>query len=986
MRIREVGTNDLNVIKYDEFLGVDYSESGDKRLAKYALNLVDENGVRKRKGARETHRFDGAVKGIFEISLSGYSGTLVYAGTTFYFDDGGGYRALNADHQDLINATTSVFYHDDKVFIIGAGAYLVLGDWGNGLEIKRVADSPEVYVPTTTVGITATTGGYYKKETLDENSRGIYFVKESEGYSRVVLDGSTDLWDADSEYYSLVAASSIPSAKLEAANLLTPYRKNTLFGSEESTSSYRLDSNNLDNDGKTVVTITTVESGERVVRALTERSTGNVERGINAGDDLKGKTLTITPSNTPVTRTVLRNGKGSRGKTVIKGKGIDVFWAATGTSARSWNTASLIASYQTASGLQSDIVATATRPNTYSPYTVTYLDKTITLSSAYDYTVDFYEDVADATERITAYLPSETFELIDENDVVLGSIDHVKGVVNFTAAFPSPDGNANIEVLFKSRSDLNESLVSGCSFGTLFGVDGNADRLFLSGNSTRPNWDFCSASNDFGYFPEDGISVLGESEGITGYLRLSDSALAILKKGGKSDSTVFVRRGAWSSSSVIVGGETYRIRKAEFSVVGSYVAEGSVSPFCVSHLNGEPIFLSERGLYGIRTSESKATEQRFTYERGKYVDPLIAPLDKSNALSISYDGKFYLFIGGKVIVGEEKRIKGQNLFWLWNDLPVSAVGVVGGKMLLGREDGRIMEFWEGYYDVIYRRISSGEFSLSNGEKAVEIAETTDLILGSTLVFNGDVYTKIFSNCTVENGKIKADVTKLGAQTVYAANVGDSGLTTQTPYLITDIDLDEGTFRLKGDSVINLSSGGFDLYINLSGVELEVYDITFTLDNFANDLMSLSFRGAPVTFDAYLNEMPSNLTADVITKRAVVAEWKSQETDLGDSTVLKAIKGVNVDVGKGSTGEIAVLAFGGGDGKALLEPLSKTRITSSNYQRLGFRGALTKNFRSRLNIRDVNYFAYAIVSLDGEPFELKKTSFEYVYTRKNRGMN
>ena len=997
MRISEnIEKKTLRRLTFNEFQGVDFGKRGDLRLARYSSNLLfDENRVRKRKGWREIKRFEGEINGIFEISLKGYDGILVYAGKRFYFDDGTGYRDITlsggdkkADLDRLISRTITLFPHQDKYYVVGAGDYLVLGDFGNGLQIRRVEEN-DCYVPTTTIGIPSIVGSFYKAVDLDENSRGIYYVKDGDSYQQVILDGETDVWSQNESYYNLVASSSVSSEKLEEGNILNGYRKNTLFGSNENTSEYQLDVSEIDSDSKTEVNVKTILNGEEVEFDLTEKEAGTTSRCPTIGDVLKGKTLVFTENQNVVETSVLRNGEGVKGRQVIKGKGLDVYWLATGADALKWNECSLIFRYASGDSHESVIVATATRPNTYSPYSITYRNESITLD-LFDYTITYFDDVAGIKDRLRADLTDFERDLVDVEQNVLGRIDHSTGRISFDLPLPSPDYSPNITVKFKSHYYLDADAINECAFGCFFGVDGNGDRLFLSGNSNYPNYDFCSESNDPTYFPYDGVSVFGESSSpVSGYLRLSDSTQAILKKKSKHDATIFVRKGRWVTRSVSVGNKNFSTIKAEFYLVGSYVAEGCVNPFCTSYIGSEPVFLSENGIFALRTSENKATESRYTVERGAYIDDHLLGLNKDKAHVLEYKGKYMLFIDDKVFLTTSERYKTegikQYLFWRLDNVPSSAVGVVDNNLLLGTSDGRLLEFWEGYKDVTLEKMQAGDFSFTADSSVVEISENIPIDKDCKVRFNGHVYMKLYSDCVVRDGKVTGVSPKTAERTVYADNVGNSGLSVNVPYKIVNVDPAEGTFELKGEDVISLVEGGFDLYVDLFGVDLEVENMTYTLDESANDVMTLRYGEDTVVISPYNEEMPLNLTADIRKEVPVCAEWQSQETDLGDPSQLKTIKGIGIDVGDGACGKITIMCFGGTDNKTDLESTGKLRLTGANFAKIGFNGDLTKNYNVKANVKDVNYFRFVVWSEDDKPFELLSVYFEYVYSRKNRGL-
>lgn len=62
----------------------------------------------------------------------------------------------------------------------------------------------------------------------------------------------------------------------------------------------------------------------------------------------------------------------------------------------------------------------------------------------------------------------------------------------------------------------------------MYGYEGNGNRIFVTGNKDFSNYDFwCEQENPL-YWPDENFSRVG-TEPITGYARLNDGTLAILK-------------------------------------------------------------------------------------------------------------------------------------------------------------------------------------------------------------------------------------------------------------------------------------------------------------------------------------------------------------------------------------------------------------------------------------------------------------------------
>lgn len=100
------------------------------------------------------------------------------------------------------------------------------------------------------------------------------------------------------------------------------------------------------------------------------------------------------------------------------------------------------------------------------------------------------------------------------------SVNRQTGVVTFTTApGQSPvSGQDNVRITAARTVAGYADRINKCDIGILFGVNGAADRLFLSGNPDYPSYDWYSGQNDPTYWPDTGYSTLGSGgSAVMGY-------------------------------------------------------------------------------------------------------------------------------------------------------------------------------------------------------------------------------------------------------------------------------------------------------------------------------------------------------------------------------------------------------------------------------------------------------------------------------------
>jgi len=165
-----------NLTVFSGFRGVDFSSSPldvDGHRASDMENFISDFGIlRKRHGFEQIREFtDGKgnrlpVCGIFHYKTDEVSHVIVHAGDRFLRLTENGYERIGADIGGLTATRSEVFAQKGRLYIIGCGDFLVYGTWDEGktYELRRMYDSEDVYIPTTSIGI----GGEEGAVTLDD--------------------------------------------------------------------------------------------------------------------------------------------------------------------------------------------------------------------------------------------------------------------------------------------------------------------------------------------------------------------------------------------------------------------------------------------------------------------------------------------------------------------------------------------------------------------------------------------------------------------------------------------------------------------------------------------------------------------------------------------------------------------------------------------------------------------------------------------------
>lgn len=295
-----------------------------------------------------------------------------------------------------------------------------------------------------------------------------------------------------------------------------------------------------------------------------------------------------------------------------------------------------------------------------------------------------------SVELVEVLQDNGSWQVISPNNY---SVDLVTGTVTFaTAPGDSPVlGRDNVSIRYRKDSTENKNRINKCNIATLFGYDGNNNRIFVTGNPEFPNWDFHCEQDDPTYWPDENFTKIG-TEPIIGYLRLSNGSLSIHKKQSDTDCTVYYR-----TSNMLDNQEVFPLKSGVKNV-------GCISKYCNCNLENDPLFLSDQGVYAcIGDNDEKYAQQRSYYVNGK----LKKEENLENAVAISFLGKYYLAINNHVYIADN-RYKSypknanteqyQYEWWYWENLPVRVFFSWNSELYFGTDDGKLCKFNNKYLD------------------------------------------------------------------------------------------------------------------------------------------------------------------------------------------------------------------------------------------------------------------------------------------------
>lgn len=271
--------------------------------------------------------------------------------------------------------------------------------------------------------------------------------------------------------------------------------------------------------------------------------------------------------------------------------------------------------------------------------------------------------------------------------------DLAAGKVTFTTApGKSPiTGEDNVRITASRLVAGYADRINKCRFGTLFGVNGAADRLFLSGNPDFVNYDWHSGQNDPTYWPDTGYSVIGtEKSAIVGYSIINDR-LATHKDDQADGRNVVIRQGDLVDS------------EAVFPVVNTLQGQGAVATYSFAYLVNEPLFLTKLGIYAITAQD--ITGEKYAQNRSFFVNgKLLEEENLQEAFAFVYKDLYWLCINGVAYILDglqplqtDKSMPystRQYAAFYRTNVPARVMWEREGQLFFGSPDGRICQFYD----------------------------------------------------------------------------------------------------------------------------------------------------------------------------------------------------------------------------------------------------------------------------------------------------
>lgn len=715
MRVLTQGQRPRKQYTLSGFKGVDYSSSpldvAKYRAAKMQNFLLEDGTLHKRKGWEQAAQFDGQINGLWPFDDGDKQCVIVHAGTDIYaWDSASGTKTkLTGDISTIADRRSYAVYKNKKLYIL-CGDYLAYGHFSDSddgaYELRTVAGDTDTYVPTTSIrGAVDDTTAY---------SGSVDNVNMLSIYRRNVFNLSTanDYYAVDSGYIApdLPVKATVTDISGETTEIEIPDKNMTSSAIKHIDREYGMIKfkGNSDYVSLTVDYPYGVTSGDANNYTSTGKST-HVQ--VETSEMEIWETSEPYKYRFPVTKSVcLQEGY------------LRKYFGTNNYDGTLYSTCAHI----TVTDISSN--------------SATYLQQK-------KYIAIYAEDIAVPVEdgwSVGTYgniFTEEQFNSPDFNPFVPNADSSVAGILdvgwtNKKFCFksnPFAQGVAEAEItyvkeepVYYTESDY-VSQIANCRTGCLFGVDGRNDRLFIGGNPDFPNVCYNTAKNDFTYFPDQQTSTCGEETSeISGFCRLGDGTLAVLKNTrDNNDVSVYYITG--SSVSMAEGEEGNTLTYDEFFVKAGSIGESCITAHGTANLSGDPLMVSENGVYGIVLSGNVATDERYARERSRSVNTELLKHDLSDACGIAYKNRYYLAVDGECFVADARykytldadMDDTYNYEWFhYKNIPARVWNVLDGELWFGSDTGGVYRMDSGGWADISRTWAEpgtdGTLTVANG--------------------------------------------------------------------------------------------------------------------------------------------------------------------------------------------------------------------------------------------------------------------------------
>ncbi len=291
-------------------------------------------------------------------------------------------------------------------------------------------------------------------------------------------------------------------------------------------------------------------------------------------------------------------------------------------------------------------------------------------------------------------------EAVEYNKIPLGvSVKWDK--ITFGFDIPTyEEGKPNIKITYETPNEVSASQATCC---TLCPRDTGSRTIAFSVGDNRLFYSDVVKNND--YVPTVNVVPIGTGgERITSLLEMSNGVLG-----------VFTDLGFYKVSLYSDGRHN--------QVYNSADKIGSVSQLVNVTIAGDTLTFNKEGVYGTHSTSPYMEQIGYFYNRGKRISHILKEIsqsDKENAVGIGHGERYFLFVGDKTLIANtNQRATREGApsgayeyeWYEWQGTEARCALSYGGRLYVGRENGRVAYLTEDLYDRDQTEYSSEKMTL-----------------------------------------------------------------------------------------------------------------------------------------------------------------------------------------------------------------------------------------------------------------------------------
>lgn len=585
------------------------------------------------------------------------------------------------------------------------------------------------------------------------------------------------------------------------------------------------------------------------------------------------------------------------------------------------------------------------------------------------------------TILINNRIASDKTQLYKDGDDItsVGSVDFESGKITLTInTKPQEADTSNIVVKFKNGAKDQENIIANATISTVFGGNGNSNRLFVSGNAASKNVHVWSELYDFTYFADTNYDEIGsDSSAIMGYVRATDGVLLVFKEKNGSDATIYYINGTDTQETDYAGNPVF---VTQFTKSAGNITDTVYGKYATASLNGDNLILTRNGVKGLELYDNITTSAYRIRERSRNINTkLLKQKGLADACGFVFKDKYYLSVDGVVYVcdsrftfsAEEDISDSFNYeWWYFTNVDARVWCEIDNELYFGTNSGLICKFIEEQYaDITYQDTETGDISISYTDDTIAYNMELEKALNesSSIKFTqGDVFALWLDSADIitvdEDGYLHISEEKLNkiyeGVICYADRVENTGLEVDKEYHIGEVDLDNLKFALydKDNNFIIPTTIGFRLCKKVSEEDLYVTNIGINNSEFQ---VKEFVGGEPLDLVIYNFTIPTELLATITFRENVVAKWFTPIYDLGSNMYSKTLLGLTITTEPLVKGAISIGY--------------QTRNIEKDYTTYGTRG---------FDFNDINFddFSFESSFTNSNTIRVKERNFNFIILR------